>query len=90
MGENKMKNEKEAKKELQEPLGWKKIIELLGTPLWDYESKKWRILDGYKCIIGNDNKTYLNVSFTDTKNWIDFEDVKLYTNVIYDEKENKK
>lgn len=37
----------EEKKELEEKLDWKEIIDSVGKPIWDNKRKKWRVLDYY-------------------------------------------
>ena len=70
-------------------LGWVQILLLLGKPVWDAQMKKWRVLNGYQSVLGNqNNQTFFEVTFTDTPYWENFIDKELYIN-IPDEQEDK-
>lgn len=94
-----MKEKKEEKGKKQDDsknmLGWFQIIMLMGKPLWDSKQKKWRILNGYQSVLGNNNQMFFEVTFTDTPYWENFVEKKLYINVpeeikIVDNKKEKK
>lgn len=75
-----MKNKDEAEKASTEILNWFQIIMLMGKPLWDAKQRKWRILNGYQSVLGNNNTLYFEVTFTDTPYWEDFTEKELYIN----------
>ena len=90
------KEEKPEKEMVSEPkaldpkLTWVHIIVSLGKPLWDADSRKWRVLNGYQSILGNQqNQMFFEVTFTDTPYWENFMEKNLYFN-IPTEKENIK
>ena len=63
----------EEKKELEEKLDWKEIIDSVGKPIWDNKRKKWRVLDYY-----SREKNKFSVSFSDTSYTENFEQEELY------------
>lgn len=70
-------------------LGWVQILLLLGKPVWDAQMRKWRVLNGYQSVLGNqNNQTFFEVTFTDTPYWENFINKELYIN-IPDEQEDK-
>lgn len=98
-----MKKKSEGTKEAENPkkvdneakvidlkLTWVQIIVSLGKPLWDADLKKWRVLNGYQSVIGNQQgQLFFEVTFTDTPYWENFLQKNLYFN-IPDGKENIK
>lgn len=63
-------------------LGWVQIILLIGKPLWDAQKKKWRVLNGYQSILGNqNNQMFFEVTFTDTPYWENFVEKQLYLDI---------
>lgn len=63
-------------------LGWVQILLLLGKPLWDEQKKKWRVLNGYQSILGNqNNQIFFEVTFTDTPHWENFIEKQLYIDI---------
>ena len=91
-----MKNKDEPKETNVALLGWFQIIMLMGKPLWDNKAQKWRILNGYRSVLGNTNNMFFEVTFTDTPHWEDFTQKELYLNIPEEiklkeeQKENKK
>ena len=81
--------QKENENMAQQMLGWFQILMLMGKPLWDEEKKKWRVLNGYQSIIGNQNNMFFEVTFTDTPHWEDFTKKKLYVNIPEEKEETK-
>ena len=97
MKEKDKKQEKSKKQEdNQTTLGWFQIIMLMGKPLWDSKKQKWRILNGYQSVLGDNNQMFFEVTFTDTPYWENFVEKKLYINVpeeikaVDNKKEKKK
>ena len=79
----------EKKETSTQKLGWVQILLLLGKPVWDAQIKKWRVLNGYQSVLGNqNNQTFFEITFTDTPYWENFIDKELYIN-IPDEQEDK-
>ena len=82
-----MKEKKEEKNKKQENsecpiiLGWFQIIMLIGKPLWDVKLNKCRILNGYQSVLGNNNRLFYEVTFTDTPYWENFIEKQLYINI---------
>lgn len=82
-----MKEKKEEKNKKQENsecpiiLGWFQIIMLIGKPLWDGKLNKWRILNGYQSVLGNNNRLFYEVTFTDTPYLENFIEKQLYINI---------
>ena len=72
----------EEKKELEEKLDWKEIIDSVGKPIWDNKRKKWRVLDYY-----SKEKNKLYVSFSDTSSTENFEKEELYFKEIKESEE---
>ena len=72
----------EEKKELEEKLDWKEIIDSVGKPIWDNKRKKWRVLDYY-----SKEKNKLYVSFSDTSSTENFEEKELYFKEIKESEE---
>lgn len=72
----------EEKKELEEKLDWKEIIDSVGKPIWDNKRKKWRVLDYY-----SQEKNKLYVSFSDTSSTENFEEKELYFKEIKESEE---
>ncbi len=63
-------------------LGWVQILLLLGKPVWDAKCKKWRILNGYKSVLGNqNNRMFFEVTFTDSPYWENFIEKELYIDI---------
>nr|DAK92974.1 MAG TPA: hypothetical protein [Caudoviricetes sp.] len=63
-------------------LGWVQILLLIGKPLWDAQKKKWRVLNGYQSILGNqNNQMFFEVTFTDTPYWENFVEKQLYLDI---------
>lgn len=63
-------------------LGWVQILLLIGKPLWDAQNKKWRVLNGYQSILGNqNNQMFFEVTFTDTPYWENFVEKQLYLDI---------
>ena len=85
-----MKNKDDPEKASTEMLNWFQIIMLMGKPLWDAKQRKWRILNGYQSILGNNNTMYFEVTFTDTPHWENFIEKELYLNVPKENKTNEK
>lgn len=72
-------------------LGWVQIILLLGKPLWDEQKKKWRVLNGYQSILGNqNNQIFFEVTFTDSPYWENFIEKQLYTNIPKEQEDQMK
>lgn len=84
-----MKN-KDEPKENNVLLDWSQIIMLMGKPLWDNKGHRWRILNGYKSTLGNNNNMFFEVTFTDTPHWENFIEKELYLNVPKENKTNEK
>lgn len=72
----------EEKKELEEKLDWKEIIDSVGKPIWDNKRKKWRVLDYY-----SREKNKFKVSFSDTSYIENFEEEDLYFKEIKESEE---
>ena len=72
----------EEKKELEEKLDWKEIIDSVGKPIWDNKRKKWRVLDYY-----SKEKNKLYVSFSDTSYTENFGQEELYFKEIKESEE---
>ena len=72
----------EEKKELEEKLDWKEIIDSVGKPIWDNKRKKWRVLDYY-----SKEKNKLYVSFSDISYTENFEKEELYFKEIKESEE---
>lgn len=72
----------EEKKELEEKLDWKEIIDSVGKPIWDNKRKKWRVLDYY-----SREKNKFKVSFSDTSYTENFEEKELYFKEIKESEE---
>lgn len=63
-------------------LGLVQILFMLGKPLWDEEKKKWRVLNGYQAVLGNQNNNiFFEVTFTDTPYWENFIEKQLYIDI---------
>ena len=63
-------------------LGWVQILLLLGKPVWDAQIRKWRVLNGYQSVLGNqNNKMFFEVTFTDTPYWENFTEKELYIDI---------
>lgn len=63
-------------------LGWVQILLLIGKPLWDAQKKKWRVLNGYQSILGNqNNQMFFEVTFTDSPYWENFIEKQLYMDI---------
>ncbi len=63
-------------------LGWVQILLLMGKPLWDAQKKKWRVLNGYQSVLGNqNNQMFFEVTFTDTPYWENFVEKQLYMDI---------
>lgn len=63
-------------------LGWVQILLLIGKPLWDAQKKKWRVLNGYQSVLGNqNNQMFFEVTFTDTPYWENFVEKQLYMDI---------
>lgn len=63
-------------------LGWVQILLLLGKPVWDAKRKKWRILNGYQSVLGNqNNQMFFEVTFTDSPYWENFIEKELYMDI---------
>lgn len=63
-------------------LGWVQILLLIGKPLWDAQKKKWRVLNGYQSILGNqNNQMFFEVTFTDSPYWENFIEKRLYLEI---------
>ena len=72
-------------------LGWVQILLLLGKPLWDEQKKKWRVLNGYQSILGNqNNQIFFEVTFTDSPYWENFIEKQLYTNIPKEQEDQMK
>ena len=84
-----MKNKDDPEKASTEMLNWFQIIMLMGKPLWDAKKRKWRILNGYQSVLGNNNVLYYEVTFTDTPYWEDFTEKEMYINIPEEIKTNK-
>ncbi len=54
-------------------LTFEDIMKNINKPVWDYERKRWRVVDGYR---GFKNEKY--VSFSDSVGWIEFKKINLY------------
>lgn len=76
-----MKNKDEPEKESITMLNWFQILMLMGRPLWDVKQRKWRILNGYQSVLGDNNNIFFEVTFTDTPYWEDFTEKELYINI---------
>lgn len=73
----------------KQKLGWVQILLLLGKPVWDAQTKKWRVLNGYQSVLGSQqNQMFFEVTFTDTPYWEDFIEKELYI-AIPKEQEDK-
>lgn len=77
---------------VNQKLEWIQIILLIGKPLWDDQKKKWRVLNGYQSVLGNQsNQMFFEVTFTDNPYWENFIEKQLYLEIPKDEnKENNK
>lgn len=89
-----MNKKQESNNDQKNILGWFQIIMLIGKPLWDSKQKKWRILNGYQSVLGNNNQMFFEVTFTDTPYWENFGEKTLYLNIpeevkIIDDKNKK-
>ena len=63
-------------------IGWVQILLLLGKPIWDAKRKKWRILNGYQSVLGNqNNQMFFEVTFTDSPYWENFIEKELYIDI---------
>lgn len=63
-------------------LGWVQILLLLGKPVWDAQTKKWRVLSGYQSVLGNQtNRMFFEVTFTDVPHWENFTEKELYLDI---------
>lgn len=72
----------EKKETNTQKLGWMQILLLLGKPVWDAQIKKWRVLNGYQSVLGNQNdKVFFEVTFTDTPYWENFIGKELYIDI---------
>lgn len=70
-------------------LGWVQILLLIGKPLWDAQKKKWRVLNGYQSILGNqNNQMFFEVTFTDTPHWENFIEKQLYIDIPKEQEAN--
>lgn len=73
-------NEKQATS--NQKIGWVQILLLLGKPIWDAKRKKWRILNGYQSVLGNqNNQMFFEVTFTDSPYWENFIEKELYIDI---------
>lgn len=67
---------------INQKLGWVQILLLIGKPLWDAQKKKWRVLNGYQSVLGNqNNQMFFEVTFTDTPYWENFIEKELYMDI---------
>ena len=63
-------------------LGWVQILLLLGKPVWDAQMRKWRVLNGYQSVLGNqNNQMFFEVTFTDSPYWENFIEKELYIDI---------
>lgn len=63
-------------------LGWVQILLLLGKPVWDAQTKKWRVLSGYQSVLENQtNRMFFEVTFTDVPHWENFTEKELYLDI---------
>lgn len=91
MKEKEKKQEKSEKQEdNQTTLGWFQIIMLMGKSLWDSKKQKWRILNGYQSVLGDNNQMFFEVTFTDTPYWENFVEKELYIDIPKEQKETIK
>lgn len=90
--ENPKKIDNEGKQETTtKKLGWVQILLLLGKPVWDAQTKKWRILNGYQSVLGNqNNQIFFEITFTDTPYWENFVEKELYIDIPKEQKETIK
>lgn len=73
-------NEKQERS--NQKIGWVQILLLLGKPIWDAKRKKWRILNGYQSVLGNqNNQMFFEVTFTDSPYWENFIEKELYIDI---------
>lgn len=87
--ENKLVLHAEKQETTNQKLEWVQILVLIGKPLWDAQKKKWRILNGYKSVLGNqNNQMFFEVTFTDSPYWENFFEKQLYMDIPKEQKVN--
>lgn len=87
--EEQIRKEREKIVDKLEGLCWVQILLLLGKPVWDAQTKKWRVLNGYQSVLGSQqNQMFFEVTFTDTPYWENFIEKELYI-AIPKEQEDK-